>query len=141
MVDDTGALADDQAGMIAADPAKLKAACENDQVVIVADDAAMTVTMTLTQPWGPFLPTIAQSWGSVLEQKWVAANAGWDGSCDTWQNYYASTRQTILSIMNGTGAFKLDHWTPGAEVVLGEESDYWGRHAPALDRVVYSDHS
>ena len=41
---------------------------------IVADDAAGTVTMTLAGPWGPFLPTIAQSWGSVLEKKWVINN-------------------------------------------------------------------
>ena len=137
LVDDTGALADDQAGMIAADPAKLKAACELVKSVIVADDAAGTVTMTLKQPWGPFLATIAQTWGSVLEKKWVVENAGWDGSCDTWQNFYASTTETdsINRITNGTGPFKQDHWTPTEEFVLVRNPDYWGK-APALERVV-----
>jgi ABC-type transport system substrate-binding protein len=137
LVDDTGALADDQAGMIAADPAKLKAACEQVKSVIVADDAAGTVTMTLKQPWGPFLATIAQPWGSVLEAKWVADNAGWDGSCDTWQNFYASTTETdsINRITNGTGPFKLDHWTPTVEIVMVRNPDYWGT-APVLERVV-----
>ena len=137
LVDETGALADDQAGMIAADPAKLVAACERVKSVIVADDAAGTVTMTLAQAWGPFLATIAQPWGSVLEQKWVADNAGWDGSCDTWQNTYASTTETdsINRITNGTGPFKVDHWTPTVEIVMVKNPDYWGT-APALERVV-----
>jgi len=55
LVDETGALADDRAGLMAADPAKLKAACETVQSKIVADDAAGTVTMTLAQPLGSIL--------------------------------------------------------------------------------------
>ena len=62
---------------------------KRSRAAIVADDAAGTVTMTLAQPWGPFLPTIAQSWGSVMDKEWVLENGGWDGSCDTWQNFYA----------------------------------------------------
>ena len=53
--------------MQASDPAALVAACEKTKAAIVADDAAGTVTMTLAQPWGPFLPTIAQTWGSVMD--------------------------------------------------------------------------
>src|SRR5690606_14383290 len=82
---DGGASADDRAAMQAADPAALVAACEQIKAAIVADDAAGTVTMTLAQPWGPFLPTIANAWGSIMDQEWVVANGGWDGSCDTWQ--------------------------------------------------------
>ncbi len=109
--------------MIAADPAKLVAACEQIKSVIVADDAAGTVTMTLKQPWGPFLPTIAQSWGSILEAKWVADNAGWDGSCNTWQNFYASTKDdSIDKIANGTGPFKLDHLDSDCRGRDGQES-------------------
>ena len=115
MVDPTGKLTDNSAGMAKADPAKLKSVCTNLQSQIVADDTAMTVTMTLAQSWGPFLATIAQSWGSILDAKWVGANKGWDGSCDTWQNFYASVTATdsIDSIANGTGAWMLDHWTKG----------------------------
>lgn len=137
VVDDTGALYDDRAALSAADPAKLKAACEQMTAAVVADDAAGTVTMKLAQPWGPFLPTIANTWGSVMDQKWVVANGGWDGSCDTWQNYYSVTDETdpLSKIMNGTGPFKLDHWTPGQEIVLARNDAYWG--APAkLERVV-----
>jgi peptide/nickel transport system substrate-binding protein len=37
--------------------------------------------------------------------------------------------------MNGTGAFSLDHWTKGTEIVLAKNPTYWGT-APALDKVV-----
>jgi peptide/nickel transport system substrate-binding protein len=137
LVDDTGALADDQAALAAADPAALKAACEKVTGAIVADDAAGTVTMTLAQAWGPFLPTIAQTWGSVMDQDWTIANGGWDGSCDTWQNFYAvpSESDPLTTIMNGTGPFKLDHWTQGEEVVLVRNDDYW-REPAKLERIV-----
>ncbi len=131
------ALADDRENLLKADPAKLTAACEQTKAAIVADDAAGTVTMTLAQPWGPFLATIAQSWGSIMDQKWVAANAGWDGSCDTWANFYAmqSADDPISKIMNGTGPFALDHWTQGTEIVLTRNDAYWGDPA-ALERAV-----
>ncbi len=137
LVDDTGALADDQAGLAAADPAALVAACEKVTGAIVADDAAGTVTMTLNQAWGPFIATIAQGWGSVMDQDWTVANGGWDGSCDTWQNFYAvpSESNPLTTIMNGTGAFKLDHWTQGEELVMVRNDDYW-REPAKLERIV-----
>jgi peptide/nickel transport system substrate-binding protein len=120
LVDDTGALADDGEALAAADPALLLAACEKVTSLIVADDAAGTVTMTLNQAWGPFIATIAQGWGSVLDKDWAVANGAWDGDCATWQNYYAvpSESDPLTTIANGTGAFKLDHWTQGEELVL-----------------------
>jgi ABC-type transport system substrate-binding protein len=139
MIVDEGASADDRDTLITNDPAVLKAACEKVQAAIVADDAAGTVTMTLAQPWGPFLATIAQTWGSVLDMKWAVDNGAWDGSCDTWQNFYAVTDETdpLNGKMNGTGAFMFDHWTKGQEVVLTKYPNYWG-DAAQLDRVVYS---
>jgi peptide/nickel transport system substrate-binding protein len=137
LVDPEGNLYDDQAGLAAADPATLKAACEKVTGAIVADDAAGTVTMTLSQAWGPFLPTIAQPWGSVMDKDWTVANGGWDGSCDTWQNFYAvpSESDPLTKITNGTGAFKLDHWTQGEEIVLARNDDYW-REPAKLERIV-----
>jgi peptide/nickel transport system substrate-binding protein len=121
--------------MQAFDPAALKAACEKTKAAIVADDAAGTVTMTLAGPWGPFLPTIAQTWGSVMEQKWAVEMGAWDGSCDTWQNFYVSEPDiNPFTTTNGTGAFKLDHWTRGEEVVMVRNDDYW-REPAKLERV------
>lgn len=36
----------------------------------------------------------------------------------------------------GTGAFKFDHWTPGTELVLVRNPEWWGG-APRIERVVY----
>ncbi len=139
MIVDQGASADDREALLKNDPAVLKTACETVQAAIVADDAAGTVTFNLAQPWGPLLPTIANGWGSAMDKKWVMDNGGWDGTCDTWQNYYAMTsaEDPFTAIMNGTGAFKLDHWTPGQEIVLVKNENYWGEPAK-LDRVVIS---
>ena len=137
VVDPSGALDDDKASLAKADPAKLKAACEQMTAAVVADDTANTVTMKLAQPWGPFLPTIAQGWGSVMDKAWTVKNGGWDGSCDTWQNFYAPTSadDPLSKVMNGTGPFSLDHWTAGQEIVLVKNPTYWGTPAK-LDRVV-----
>ncbi len=137
MIVDEGASADNRESLLKVDPATLKAACEKVQAAIVADDATGTVTMTLAQPWGPFLPTIANGWGSIMDKEWVVENGGWDGTCDTWQNYYGMTsaEDPFTKIANGTGAFKLDHWTPGEEIVMAKNENYWG-DAAKLDRVV-----
>ncbi len=137
MIVDQGASADDREALSANDPATLSAACEKVKSAIVADDAAGTVTMTLAQGWGPFLATIAQTWASVMDQQWVVDNGGWDGSCDTWQNFYAmqSADDPFSSIENGTGPFVLDHLTPGQEIVYTRNDNYWGA-APAMERVV-----
>ena len=138
VVDPEGNSYDSREAVAALDPATLVAACEQVKAAIVADDAAGTVTMTLAQPWGPFLPTIAQTWGSVMDMEWTVENGGWDGSCDTWQNFYALTSEEtpFNAIMNGTGPFKLDHWTKGEELVLVRNDDYW-REPAKLERVVW----
>ncbi|MCX6079510.1 MAG: ABC transporter substrate-binding protein [Chloroflexi bacterium] len=137
VVDPNGTLYDDREALSKFDAVAVKAACEKTKAAIVADDAAGTVTMTLAQGWGPFLATIAQSWGSILEQKWVVANKGWDGSCDTWQNFYgmASADDPISTIANGTGPFKLDSLKQGEEYILSANADYFAGPAK-LSRIV-----
>jgi len=130
VVDPSGALDDDAAGLAAADPAALKAACEKVTGAIVADDAGMTVTFHLAQSWAPFISSFTGGWGSVQSKAWVAANGGWDGSCDTWTKYYGKVAEDLnktalgTSAM-GTGPFKLDKWTPGEEIVMSANEAYW----------------
>ncbi len=137
LVDPQGNLRDDREGIKKADPAKLLAACQKVKDAIVADNQNWTVTMKLAQPWAPFLATIAQTWGSIMSKEWVVAHGGWDGSCETWQNYYAipSEEDPFTTIANGTGPFKLDHWTKGQEIVLVRNDNYW-REPAKLQRVV-----
>lgn len=134
LVDPNGGLYDDREALMKADPAALKAACEKVQAAVVADDAAGTVTFHLANPWGPMLPTLAQTWGSVMDAKWVKDNGGWDGTCDTWQNFYAmdAANDPFTSIANGTGPYVLDHRTPGQEIVMTANPNYW-RTEPAYE--------
>lgn len=138
LVDPEGGLYDDRAGIIAADPAVVKAACETVQAAIVPDDAAGTVTMTLKQAWGPFLSTIANNWGAIVDKKWVGENGGWDGTCDTWQDFYgmASADDPISTVANGTGPFKLDKFVNQDEIVLVRNDEYW-REPAKLEKVVF----
>jgi len=127
LVDPSGALDDDPESLQAADPELLLAACQRVVDAIVADDAAGTVSFTLAQPWGPLLATMAGSWGSILDKDWAIENGTWDGDCATWQNFYGITSENspLRDITNGTGPYMLDHWTPGEEVVLVANEDYW----------------
>lgn len=150
VVDPSGDLDDDPEALQAADSATLVDVCEQVTDAIVADEAAGTVTMTLSQAWSPFLATLAQSWGSILDKDWAIENGAWDGDCGTWQNYYGVTSETtpIRDVINGTGPYMLDHWTPGEEIVLVANEDYWRTEpafeggptgAPSLKRVVYAE--
>jgi peptide/nickel transport system substrate-binding protein len=134
LVDPSGAFVDDPAGLQAADPAALQAACETITNAIVADDAAGTVTFTLAQAWGPFLGTIAQGWGGIQDKEWDIENGAWDGDCATWQNYYGKTPEDtpLQTVMNGTGPFMLESWTPNEETVLVRNDNYW-RTEPIWD--------
>ena len=131
------ASADDRDSLVANSSAALVNACEKVKSVIVADDANGTVTMTLAQPWGPFIPTIAQTWGGILDKDWAIDHGAWDGSCDTWQDYYAESAESdpLSRIANGTGPFKLDDWKISEELVMVRNDNYW-RPPAKLARIV-----
>lgn len=121
------ASADDRDALKLNPPEVLIAACETVKSKIEADDEAGTVTMHLAQPWSPFLVTLTGSWGSILDQEWVLSQGGWDGSCETWQNYYAMTAEedSLSLVTNGTGPFSLASWEPDDELRLAKNPNYW----------------
>lgn len=115
----------DPVAVQASEAADLLAVCELVQSKIVAD--GNTVTFNLENPWAPFISTLAGGWGSVMDKEWTIENGGWDGDCATWQNYYgiASENDPLTAIANGTGPYALDRWTPGEEIVLVANENYW----------------
>jgi len=124
---------DDRASLQAADPSDLLAACATVKTAIEADDTAGTVTFHLYQPWGPFLATIANTWGSVMDKAWVIANGGWGGECSDWQNYYAmeSSEDPFTGIANGTGPYELTSWE-NQTITITANAEYW-RTTPAYE--------
>jgi peptide/nickel transport system substrate-binding protein len=102
--------------------------CERVKQAVVADDEAGTVTYNLHTPTPWFLAMLANAFlGATVDQEWMAENGAWDGSCETWVDYHDPLVQdTILfDQANGTGPYKLDHWTAGEEIVLVANEDYW----------------
>jgi peptide/nickel transport system substrate-binding protein len=123
-----GAFAGDPTGLIeSASAEELVATCEKVKAAVVADDDAGTVTFNLSLAWGPYLATLAQSWGAVTDMEWAMENGAWDNDCATWQNWYAPgvENSELSTIVNGTGPYMLDHWTPGEEYVLVANPNYW----------------
>ena len=130
-------LYDDVEAMKAVDPEILVGVCEDLYSKFETDEANGVVSMNLALPWAPFISTIAGYWSSAMDQDWVAAQGGWDGSCETWQDFYAMQPENnpIYDQTNGTGPFILDHWTPGEEIVMVRNDNYW-REPAQLERVV-----
>ena len=120
--------AGDPEGLIAnASAEDMVAVCEAVKAAVVADNDAGTVTFNNAVPWGPFLATLVGSWGNILDMEWAIEQGAWDGSCDTWQNYYApgSENSELTAVINGTGPYKLESWTPGEGYVLVANENYW----------------
>ena len=72
---DVSALYDNREGMRMVDPAVLADVAAMTMEKFVVDPAAGTVTMKLATAWGPFLGTLANSWGAVQSKAWVAPMA------------------------------------------------------------------
>lgn len=122
-----GAYAADPEGLRAnASPEELLAVCEMVKAAVTADNDAGTVTIHLSRPWGPFLPTVA-GFARVIDQEWAAANGDWDGDCATWQAHYAPGQENspIGNLINGTGPYRLERWIYGEEFVLAAFENYW----------------
>jgi peptide/nickel transport system substrate-binding protein len=103
------------------------AACEYIKTTVVPDNENWTVTFNLPEPFGAFLNIIASGWGVAMDKEWVGEMGGWDGDCATWRDWHdpEDVESELYQAMNGTGPYKFDHWTPGEELVLVRNDDYW----------------
>ena len=107
---------------------ELVAACETVKGAVVADDEAGTVTYNLATatPW--FLAMLTNNFlAATYDMEWMVEQGAWDGSCDNWVQWHdPEQNETVLfNVANGTGPYKLDHWTPGEEIVLVANENYW----------------
>ena len=82
-----------------------------------------TVTLHLTEPWAPFLPTTANLGLFILPRPAPGSRKKVSG------------RSTGIAV--GTGPFELAEWVPGQRIVLTANRSFF-RPGPFLDRVVYT---
>jgi peptide/nickel transport system substrate-binding protein len=138
------ALLVDAGGKFVADPeflrmAKadvLRDACERVKAAVTFDNRGRSVTLKLPRPYAPLLPTLAGPWASIISRQWMTEQGEWDGDCQTWQYFYgvAPTDGLIYARANGTGPYQLDHWTPGAEIILTANPAY-RQGAPKINQI------
>lgn len=77
-----------------------------------------TVVVNLSEPYGAFMPTLANLWAAVVPQEAVEEFGD------------------LQSEMVGTGPFMLEEYVPDTETVLKSFEDYWGG-APLLNGITY----
>lgn len=80
-----------------------------------------TVTIKLVEPYAAIKETLCISYLSILSEKEV--NSVGEGAISR-------------GAMAGTGPFKFESWTPGDNVTIIRNDDYWGEKA-RLEKVVY----
>ncbi len=82
----------------------------------VLDDS--TIQITLKSPDLSFLHALTMEFCAVVPQEWV----------EKWGKQI--NRHPL-----GTGPFMFDHWTPGQEIVLKKNPNYWEEGKPYLDEL------
>ncbi|WNS76242.1 glutathione ABC transporter substrate-binding protein [Bacillus sp. DTU_2020_1000418_1_SI_GHA_SEK_038] len=78
-----------------------------------------TVQFILSQPFAPLLSILANHEGGIINPTMI-------------EKYGKKSIQEP----SGTGPFVFEKWTPGQEIVLNKNEDYWGEK-PKLDKVVF----
>jgi peptide/nickel transport system substrate-binding protein len=136
LVDDSGKFVGDAEFLRMAKADALVAACNQVKAAVTYDNPGRSVTLRLPRPYAPLFAVLAGPWASVVQKNWVAEQGEWDGDCHTWQYFYGALpeQSLIRDQVNGTGPYQLDHWTPGAELVLTGNPNY-RQGAPRIDRV------
>jgi peptide/nickel transport system substrate-binding protein len=104
-----------------------QAAVKALEQAITYDNQADTVTMHLKQPYGPMLQILTGTWASIVSKPWVIQQGGWDGSPATAEKFHdpAADKDELFKVMNGTGPYQLDRWSPNEEVDLVRNPNYW----------------
>ena len=88
-----------------------------------------TVQFVTEYPFSPLLAHLTHNGGGIISPKSIDAD------------YAAMTGDTAAGTVIGTapvgtGPFKFDKWTPGTELKLVKNADYWGT-APSIDSVTF----
>jgi peptide/nickel transport system substrate-binding protein len=109
-----------------------------DQLNKAVEAKGNTVVFHLAKPFPPFLSVLCGKWASIVSKKWTTEQGGWDGTEATMaaNNNPATGKETLATIENGTGPYKLVRWEKGVEIAVTRNDAYWGPK-PALKNGLY----
>jgi peptide/nickel transport system substrate-binding protein len=136
LVDASGKFVGDPEYLRMAKASALQAACEQVKAAVTFDNWGRSVVLKLPRPYVPLMSVLSTPGTSIVSKRWMIEQGEWDGDCQTWQYFYGlpPTEGTIHAQANGTGPYQLDHWTPGAEIVLTANAGY-RQGPPRIGRV------
>lgn len=92
----------------------------NTAIEKITTPAADTVVIKTLFPWAPLLSDLASFSNAILPN-----------------NYGGKTADAFWKAPIGTGPFKLDRWTPGTEIKLNANKNYWKPGKPYLNSVTW----
>jgi peptide/nickel transport system substrate-binding protein len=92
-------------------------------VASVATPDASTVVVTLKEPYGPFIDFL------TADNIGIQPKHLYEGT-DPLRNPY--NQKPV-----GTGPFMFKSWTPGQQITLVRNPDYWDKGKPYLDRLIF----
>ncbi|RLI43779.1 hypothetical protein DRO69_08865 [Candidatus Bathyarchaeota archaeon] len=95
----------------------------NIKSVDIIDEYTVKITLNKSDPL--FMHYIALYSSSILDPWVMEEHGGPDPSVNTW----------LASNECGTGPFILEEWTPGEEIILRANENYWAG-APKIDKVI-----
>ncbi len=81
---------------------------------------AKTVKLTMSEPFAPLLPALSTFAASIYEK--AAFTAAGDAAGEKPM---------------GTGAYKLDAWNKGQDVVLSANPSYWQKGKPTIGKIIF----
>lgn len=88
---------------------------------IATDDAVRTVTITLTEPYTPFLSELTSFASGVMPS-----------------DFGGKTEEEFLAAPIGTGPFAVSEWDPSGDLSYVKNEHYWQEGKPLLDELVYA---
>lgn len=95
-------------------------ASEYKAITAIETPNPSTVVFRLSQPYSPFIATLASGWSAILPKSLI------------------DSKNNFSSNPVGTGPFKMKEWVRDNRIVLEKNAGYWMKGYPRLDRVNFN---
>ena len=81
----------------------------------------------------PFLQVLSGQWACIVDKEWCIAQGDWDGTeggVAAVLHPQDAGDTVLFDLTNGTGPWELNTWTPGIQIILDENTNYWDGAVP-----------
>ncbi len=101
----------------------LEETCRRVQAAVEANGTE--VVIHLKRPFSPWLDSLSKI--PIVSKAWTISHGGWNGMPGDWTRYHdlPQEKSPFHLAANGTGPFVVDKFTPGEQLLLKRNNDYW----------------